>query len=486
MTQEQQEQLIAVLSASLDSVFEKRVKEDLSNSVQTIMRDAELETGDTALGAEVQEIMQEEKDWFASEMGDLGAEIVDEGTNKADENDWFASEMQGLGAEVQEIMASDASDSAIWNDDQHHGQEGGKRGLTGRHGKVLEVNFGLNNLPAEAEVQEACNSVRTADESLHDWSDDAVRNLLMYHFPGVENLCRQAEKNPKTDRHTNMAYKSDTCVVNGQETPFTRVMEVPNWDIDLQECMTNDDRARNLDIVRNKITNCLYEYYGGFTRFNSIVVQGYQLIINGTCYMPKLSKSCIEKFPFDTVDYIQNGCLAPFLDWGYLSKMINLSELHFDDVGFVMSYVRSDLGESRNFTPVKLFNVCRNLTTLEVAGELVTYPVENPVIEEECQAYSRADIFYEKYKSAVCDGVFGGVRRWTVNNLVNYANNRGDKGLFRYCGGILLRTVPLVGAGTVEVAGRVGGGIVHGVTNLFGKAMKSARAQGSDSNQGGF
>lgn len=311
--------------------------------------------------------------------------------------------------------------------------------------------------------------------------ETAVINALnAYNSKACKKYAREAYGSKSTDRHINdkTMYKKDTVMMNGKETKFTRVKETPNWSIDFQECLTNDDKARNFDQLRIKITDAIFNYYGGFTRMNTIIVRNYQLIINGVCYMPVFSNSMLEKFPFDVADYVREGCLAPLLDWGYLTKMTSLKILSFDTIEFVMTYVSEDLGAGRVFSPIGLFSICKNLEILEIDGEVVTYPLENEKsvkrvqrIEDNAKSCSRFNRVYDVYTDNVCNKFFGGARRWTFNNLVNYANNRGNKNIFMYTGGIISRGIVSGAAGTLELGSRTVGGITKGVVGLFKRAV---------------
>lgn len=323
------------------------------------------------------------------------------------------------------------------------------------------------------------NQVRN-EEFLANCEASVLNILNNYNSKACQKHMRSAYNSERTNRHTNdkTMYKKDTVMMNGKETKFTRVKETPNWSIDFQECLTNDDKARNFDQLRIKITDAIFNYYGGFTRMNTIIVRNYQLIINGVCYMPVFSNSMLEKFPFDVADYVREGCLAPLLDWGYLTKMTSLKILSFDTIEFVMTYVSEDLGAGRVFSPIGLFSICKNLEILEIDGEVVTYPLENEKtvkrvqrIEDNAKSCSRFNRVYDVYTDNVCNKFFGGARRWTFNNLVNYANNRGNKNIFMYTGGIISRGIVSGAAGTLELGARTVGGITKGVVGLFKRAV---------------
>lgn len=355
-----------------------------------------------------------------------------------------------------------------------------------RRGNIIELDWGINQSVNEEAIKECCDDIRKHDSLLKDCANKVIRNILPYSMKGMAEKQAKAYQNSNTERHVSnkTIYKKDSVTVNGKDMTFNRVMQLPDWSIELNECLSNDDRARNYDAIRTKITQCLYDYYGGFTRFNTVVVSGYQLIINGVCYMPKLTGAILDKFPFDSVDYIKNGCLAPFLDWGYLQKMTKLQTLSIDDPDFVMTYIAEDLGVGRDFIPTQLFGVCKGLRVLEIGSDVLTCPLEGEQatedtkkavsrVERQAHEFKTFNKGYGVFKDKVC-GVFGGVRKWSVGNLVNYANNRGDKGIFMYSGGILARAVVSGLAGVSELGVRSVGGLVKGAVTLVGKAVGSS------------
>lgn len=477
MTKEEQLKLLAdVISESADSFFSSKI----SNSNITPDK-------------------QENEDGFSSSNIDI---TPDEQENA---NSFFSNEISNSNItpdEQENVIAGGTQDNFYedeWEDSDNYGTDvwedetSGERQNTESNDGSYSVDVDRPNVLRpdiwSQDVKDKCQEVRSKDELIHDWSDELVSALLPYATREFAEARERAYKDAKSNRQSEdkIAFKRDTCMVNGKPTEFTRVMQIPNWEMDLKDCLSNDDRAYNFDQIRTKITQSLYDYYGGFTRFNTIVVSGYQLIINGSCYMPKLSGAVIEKFPFDTIDYIKNGCIAPFFDWGYLHKMKNLTMLSFDDMDFVMSYVASDLGVGRDFNPLGLFKVCKSLNTLEIAGDVVTYPfdtqdtpeeVKNSArnIQSDAEYVSRFDKAYNVYTDKVC-GTAGSVRKWTVNNLVNYANNRGNKNIFMYTGGILARTALSAVAGTGELALRATGGIVKGITNIVKGAVHEVKSR---------
>lgn len=329
-------------------------------------------------------------------------------------------------------------------------------------------------------VQQIVNDTVPDDVFLKECETEVLKQLKPYMSKNVQKARKDAYNSKSTDKHwkSNTMYKQDVLEVGGKDVKINRVKETPRWTLDLQDCVTNDDKARNFDQVRTKITEEIVNYFGGFNRIQKIYVNSLQLVINDVIYTPLLSDTILARLPFDSADYVKNGYLAPLFDWGYLTKMSSLSVLSVDDFDFAMQNIGSDLGKGRDFKPMSLFNTCKNLTYLELGGEVITYPLNTEDektaeaikhVEEEAHRYGRFDAMYTQCYEKV-GNTLGGVRGWTVNNLKDYANNRGNKGIFKYTGGLLARAGVSAVAGTVELGVKGVGYLLRGI----GRTLKDA------------
>ena len=329
-------------------------------------------------------------------------------------------------------------------------------------------------------VQQIVNDTVPDDVFLKECETEVLKHLKPYMSKNVQKARKDAYNSKSTDRHwkSNTMYKQDVLEVGGKDVKINRVKETPRWTLDLQDCVTNDDKARNFDQVRTKLTEEIVNYFGGFNRIQKIYVNSLQLVINDVIYTPLLSDTILARLPFDSADYVKNGYLAPLFDWGYLTKMSSLSVLSVDDFDFAMQNIGSDLGKGRDFKPMSLFNTCKNLTYLELGGEVITYPLNTEDektaeaiknVEEEAHRYGRFDAMYTQCYEKV-GNTLGGVRGWTVNNLKDYANNRGNKGIFKYTGGLLARAGVSAVAGTVELGVKGVGYLLRGI----GRTLKDA------------
>ena len=324
------------------------------------------------------------------------------------------------------------------------------------------------------------------EELAKDVSSAVGDRLNMYFNKGVHEGKKKAYNSSKSDRHTKdrAIFTNDTLDIGGKAVKYTRHTEVPKWNMDLLECVTTDDKALNFEQVRRKITEEFINYFGGLGRIQTIYVQSYQLIINGVCYVPKLSKQVLLRLPFDCADYLLNGCVAPFFNWGYIYKMPHLNTLAFDDLDFVMSYVADDSGRGRDFKPMLMFKYIPNLSTLIIGQEVIQYPFENEETAESVENIER-EVKRSNYFTSACDRYYNktfevtkSLRKWGVSNLTNYAKNRGNKGFFKYAGGVVVRAAGSVMFAAPEAVTRIGGGIIKGLSRAIKETTEGAKTKG--------
>lgn len=331
-------------------------------------------------------------------------------------------------------------------------------------------------------VQQIVSDTVPSDEVfLKECEDEFLKQFKPYMSKNVQKARQDFYNSSSSDKHwkSRTMYKQDTLDIGGRDVKINRVKETPRWTLDLQDCVTNDDKARNFDQVRTKLTEEIVNYFGGFNRIQKVYVNSLQLVINDVIYTPVLSDTILARLPFDSADYVKNGYLSPLFDWGYLTKMKNLSVLSVDDFDFAMQTIGADLGYGRDFKPLSLFNVCKNLSYLELGGEVITYPFNTEDeqtaeaihnVEEEAHRYGRFDAMYTQCYEKV-GSTLGGVRGWTVNNLKTFANNRGNKGFFKYSFGLIGRTAMAGAAGAVEVGVKSAGYLLRGIGRTLKDAM---------------
>lgn len=130
--------------------------------------------------------------------------------------------------------------------------------------------------------------------------------------------------------------------------------------------------VKNFDDLRKSLTEDVRRVFGGWNRIKRIDVVGEQLIVNNVLYAPTLSPDIIDLLPLDCKFYVEGQCYASFFDWGALRKMSGIYSLSFDDTGFFVSVVSSDLGLGRRAGISTLFNICRNLNIVTICGESIS------------------------------------------------------------------------------------------------------------------
>lgn len=309
-----------------------------------------------------------------------------------------------------------------------------------------------------------------AEQKMYDDMSQGILDFLNQIEPEEFQKQKTVEAQKKwTDIPT--AYKSGCYTdAQGKEVQVKKELEAVDWGEILSKEANSTDEA--VERLRSFISFSIKKKYGGWGRIKSIVIRSEQLIINDTMYVPVIEKKHINSdvFPVDTLDYIQNGCIAQFFNWVNLKKMSNLYSLDIDDTNFYTSTVGADLGVGRRIGVTTAFNICHNLDVLTLGSKTVTREQlttkESVPIKEQVNISKRFWNFNDGYKLDICKGT-NGLQDFTLNNLKNYATSRGNKGLFRYCVGTMARATLFAGAGVANLASH----LAWGVKNLFSTAM---------------
>ena len=292
-------------------------------------------------------------------------------------------------------------------------------------------------------------------------------DILKRDQPKLHQAKQKAAQSKKTEwASDNIAYHDSTYSSNGETKQFRKAIQHVNWGEILQKDAKTP--AEGLDRLRSYITYNIKKYFGGFNRINTIVVRDQQLIINDVCYMPAIEKKYISPqiFPVDTIDYIESGCIASFFNWKYLKEMTNVVLIDIDDTNFYTTIIADDIGVGKRIGVSSLFNICHNLNTLIIGGEPITqeglHKPESLPIKEKVATSKRFMNFSDGYKINVYANT-NGLQNYTFTNLKNYATNRGNKGLFHFCCGTVVR------AGLAGIAGAVnlGAHIIGGIKNVL-------------------
>lgn len=339
-------------------------------------------------------------------------------------------------------------------------------GVELKRNKAKIINFpGTTGKPVTSEI---IDNAFKEQKLFDDISKASLLEAERQESQAFKELKSQAAKMKWTDIPTD--YKSG-CYTDkdGKSIQTKEVREPVDWGEVLSK--TADSTDASIERLKSFITYNIRKKFGGWSRITSIVVRSEQLIINNTTYIPVIEKKYInsEIFPVDTLDYIQNGCIAPFFNWEYLKNMANLQSLDIDDVNFYTSTVGADLKIGRRIGVATVFNVCKNLDVLTLGNETVTreqlLTKQSVPIKEKVNISKRFWNFTDGYKLDICKGT-NGLQDFTLNNLKNYATSRGNKGLFRYCLGTMARATLFAGAGVANLASH----LAWGVKNLFSAA----------------
>lgn len=322
-----------------------------------------------------------------------------------------------------------------------------------------------NARPASDEqIQDLQNTIDSLTKQLNDERQlndfrEKVKNIDFSKFiKKEENVSR-------------VAYKKDSCIINGKEINFKRVKMEPDWNHILSESI-GVDKFKNLENIRSLITLDVKNQIGGWDRIKTLYVYDSQLIINGICFMPVVKGVDISSFPLDTADYIKNGAIAPLFNWKYIKVMRNLVEIGFDDATFMLTTVADDIGIGRRIGVTSLFKICNNLMVLSYGDTKITREdLSNP--EKSKQAVSSLAV--SRRKIDLLDGFHlnvykgtQGFQDFTFNSLKNYATNRGNRGWIRFAGGTVFRAV----GATLGLTLNLGAHLIGGVKNLFSDATK--------------
>ena len=287
-----------------------------------------------------------------------------------------------------------------------------------------------------------------------------LKNPPPEYKKAVESAANDPKKLAKFQASEKLFFAKNTMECDGKTIEYKVVGQKVDWGRLISEDKGNPEY--NLNKLRAFVTQSIRDYFGGFSRIKTIVVRSGYLIINGVCYSPMIDKQYLgnsDIFPIDTIEYIQNGLLAPLFDWKYLRSMKNLLLLDIDDTNFYIADVASDIGVGRRAGLITIFKYVPSLETFILGGEKVTPDTinsdEGKAVKQKISVFKHFRNFDDGYKFNVMSAT-NSFQSYTVNNFRNYANNRGDKGFFKFTTGVL-------GRGLLASVG-VG---VNGIAHLF-------------------
>jgi hypothetical protein len=289
-------------------------------------------------------------------------------------------------------------------------------------------------------------------------------------FKEASQKVAQESQNEDVEKKYEYHYKEGSYTSNGETKQYTIAQVGVNWGKDLKKYANDPDMA--IMQLRNYISFHINKQYGGWGRITSIVVRDQRLIINNTCFMPLIRPEDVtpEVFPIDSLQYIKNGALASFFNWKYLRKMSHLTILDIDDSTLYLTWIADDIGVGRRAGLSTIFKYIPSLETFILGGDVCNRDEEHTEagrrIKEKLGAGRRKFNLFDGYKLdwyRASDGI----QHYTVNNLVNYANNRGDKHFVRFTCGIITRGALATIGTAFNALSHLAGGIAKGVKSVF-------------------
>lgn len=320
------------------------------------------------------------------------------------------------------------------------------------------------------------NSFGTDSINLNDLSRNIINEtdkIIKSEPRDLHEACRKAIQREWADTDK-VAYKKNTYESNGKTVEYTMAAQKVDWGRAIAD--KSKSTEANLEQLRTFVSRQIYDYFGGFNRIVSIVVRSQQLIINNSCYMPLIDPKYLRDaslFPLDTLDYIRSGCLASLFNWKYLKKMSRLVLLDIDDVDFYLNDVASDIGAGRRVGLSTIFNIIPSLETFILNGDIVNSNEQNTekgrIVKEKIATHKHFINFSDGYRLNIYNGT-NGVQNWAVNNLKNFANDRGNRGIFMFSAGLVGRSIVAGTAGVVNLGvhmiGAIGSVIKQAMTDV--------------------
>lgn len=300
-------------------------------------------------------------------------------------------------------------------------------------------------------------------ENMKSAGERAVNNAGMHTaFINPEILRRVAQTTPKR-KQEDFIFGEGTYEVCGKSKKCTEAAFNLNFSSN-----DNDDMEENMDRLSDAIT---FEVVKNFPKVHSIAVSSNYLIINNTCFTPNIANT-EAKFPLDSRTYIQNGCIAPLINWRKLLKHSRNTciTLSFDSTEFYLTYVGDSLGLGRKIGVSSMFKLLHNLDTFYLEGEDVSKedlnsPKSAP-IKKKLATKKRNFKIMDGYRLDVCKGTQG-FQDFTFKSLKDYATNRGNKGFIRYAFGTVARFGFAVVGGTLNAGSHLVRGAYRGIKSAL-------------------
>ena len=294
----------------------------------------------------------------------------------------------------------------------------------------------------------------------------------------MQNAFKRAYTKPPAEwmDRTDTVFNKSSYESGGSEVSFTQSAQRVDWGRQIDE-FGNKNVEDNILSLKALIAKYIDDNIG-FNRITHIAVRSDQMIVNGVCCIPVLEPKYLTSsvFPLDSLDYIKNGLIAPLFDWSYLKDMPCLTVLDIDSTQFYLTTVASDIGVGRRAGLTTIFKYIKSLETFILNGKDVSVSEQTTEkareVKEEIAKHKHFMNLGDGYelKSGFLNGT-NSFQSWTVNNLKNYANSRGNKSLFHFAGGLVGRTL----MATVGVGLNLGTHLIGGIINTFRDATNAVK-----------
>lgn len=308
--------------------------------------------------------------------------------------------------------------------------------------------------------------------------------VLESRFGSVENspVAVEARKSAEQPQQTsNYTFSKNSVRVNGSTLEYKVLKKDVDWGDAFNESKSMDDKITNLEKLQDKILEDLVLTFGSLDRIKTVVVVSGMMIVNGIQYHPVCrSEAFLNGLSLDCRWYLEAGLVAEIFDFGHLHKMPYLTTIKIDSMDFVTDRFAYDIGITGEFTLKAVFKLFRNLKLFEVGDITAKAPGvivgdadgrKEKLVREKVESRRFIKEAYDKYITANTKTFTG----WTVNNLKTYACNRGDKGFFKYTGGIIARLGLSAVVGTGHLGLKAVGFVASGVFNTVKDAVKSCK-----------
>lgn len=334
-------------------------------------------------------------------------------------------------------------------------------------------NFADDEVDETTHTEEA--GVNT-DDFKKAWMKSMYATKAYYDSEMLKKQIEEERKSATQPKQcSDVLFKKNVATFNGQPFEYKVLQKEANWGEAFTESFSMDDKITNLDKLNEKLIEDIRLNFGDLSRITDVAVISGMLILNGVQYYPLCNdEAFLNGLPFDCQDYFKSGLIAEIFDFGYLYYMPYLTNIKIDSADFVIRKFAYDIGITGEFRFPAVFKAFKNLKYFEMGDIIVPAPGKLPKesstardLEDSIERHSRAAEIYDSYILNNTSAFSG----WTFNNLKSYACNRGNKGFFRYTGGILARGTLSLAAGVGDLGFRGVGAVVKGGAKLLKKAF---------------